>query len=116
MRTARDTVAATRQPLMNTSSSLILDIALPPGGARPLLHDKTRDLPHGAAVIGLALEIGMAVEGVDDEERALVAHRHVLAVALQGEDHLVLLEILKRDLARIVVERHRHDPLAAGAD
>src|SRR5690606_19850772 len=48
---------------------------------------------------------GIAVKGVDDEERPLVVRRHVGAVALDGEDDTEIGEIADRDIDAVIVER-----------
>src|SRR3954470_4356627 len=75
----------------------------------PSLHLEARNLPDRARVIGLALEFRVAVVRIDDEQRTLVAHRHVFAVALERENAPVLRKVLDRELARVVVQRHDRD-------
>src|SRR5215204_2654398 len=83
---------------------------------RGLFYLNAAHLPYRAAVVFLRLEVRVAVERVDDEERTLVAHGHVFAVALQGEQHAELADVFHRDLGAVVVEPDRDDAFAAGAD
>ena len=87
-----------------------------PGPCRSYFTTRPRDLPDRAAVELLALQVGRGVVGIDDEQRPLVADRHVFAVALEREDGLILGEVFDRDLARIVVQRDRDDTFAVRAD
>src|SRR5512132_1817563 len=112
--------AATKKTMTAASSSLTrrsVDIGVrlftTAGPWCPSLDDEAGVLPDRAAVEFLAAQLRVAVVRIDDEQRPLVAHRHVFAIALE---RVVPGEILDRDLARIVVERHRHDLLPARFD
>src|SRR5437660_11206974 len=114
-------VAATNSAMTIASRSLMVRsvvIALPVSDPvrRRLFHDQRCDLPDRTAVELLALELGVLVVGVDHEQRTLVAHRHVFAVALEREDDIVLREVLDRDLAAVVVQRDDDNAFALGSD
>src|SRR5712671_2407877 len=81
-----------------------------------LFHLDTGNLPGGPLVIYLRLQLRIAVEGVYDKDRTLVAHRHIPAVALQREDHPKLASVFHRDLGAVIIERGRDDVVARGPD
>src|SRR5690554_3539943 len=68
----------------------------PPDQGRPLLHLDTCELPDRAAIELLILKLRITVVRIDDEERPLVTHRHVLTVTLECEDDFVLRHVLHR--------------------
>src|ERR1700759_2024250 len=72
-----------------------------------LAHNKLANLPRGTSVVGLALQSAVGVVWVDDEERSLVADGHVVAVALQCEKNVELLEVGDGNFGRVVVQRCR---------
>src|SRR5690606_13223189 len=63
-----------------------------------LLNADLLDLPHSAPIVGLALQNRVTVKRIDHEERALVIHGHVFAIALEGEDRAEELKILGRNV------------------
>src|ERR671913_190065 len=114
-----------KQPTTTASTSFSVrnDKAFSPMRARTayptmnvLFDDDLGDLPDGSTVEGLAFQFRPTVERVDDEERPLVAHRHVFAVSLQSQDDIVLGEIFDWDFAAVIVKRHDGDAIARRSD
>src|SRR5712691_10059404 len=83
---------------------------------RSLFYLDAGHLPHRATVVFLHLQFRIAVKGIDDEERPLVAHCHVFAVALQREDYTVFADVFHRHLGAVIIERDRDDAIAGSAD
>jgi len=72
-------------------------------------------LPRGAAVVDAVAQLGRPVERVDQEQRALVAHRHGLVVEQPRHDHVVAPAVLDRQQDAVVVERAGLDAVALRA-
>src|SRR5689334_19389119 len=77
-----------------------------------LFNNKARNLPYRTTIESLMLQLGQIVVRIDNEQRSLVAHRHVLAVALQSKKHIVAREILRRYFSAIIVNRVYNDRIA----
>src|SRR3954451_19198696 len=74
------------------------------------------ELPSGTAEIFLGPQGRVAVERIDDEQRALVTDGHVGAVALQREQDVELREVGDRDRRLVVFERRGDRSPAIGAN
>ena len=61
-------------------------------------------MPDGATIKLFGLQLRKAVERIDNKQWTLVLDRHVHAIALECEQHIILREIRNRDLNCVVVQ------------
>src|SRR5689334_4123303 len=99
--TSRTRLAATRPPSPSLLKKAALSLITAYGTSLDLdgFH-----LPDGPGEILLVEQGGIGVERVNDEDRALLSHRHRPAVELGRENDRPLAKILGRDLGSVVVE------------
>src|SRR5690606_22925496 len=70
-------------------------------------------LPRRAVVVQLRAQLGLGVEGIDDEQRSLLAHRHGPVVHEPRDDGVVPMDVVERDFRLVVVQRDGRDGAAS---